>query len=39
MAVRAQKNRCLQTVVLEKTPESLLDSKDIKPINIKGDQV
>ena len=26
------KNWCLQTVVLEKTPESLLDSKEIKPI-------
>ena len=26
------------TVVLEKTPESLLDSKEIKPVNHKGDQ-
>ena len=26
------KNWCLQTVVLEKTPESPLDSKEIKPI-------
>ena len=32
------KTRCLQTVVLEKTPESPLDSKDIKPVNLKGDQ-
>ena len=27
-----------QTVVLEKTPESLLDSKEIKPVNPKGNQ-
>ena len=26
------------TVVLEKTPESPLDSKEIKPVNIKGNQ-
>ena len=26
-----------QTVVLEKTPESPLDSKEIKPANLKGD--
>ena len=26
------KNWCLQTVVLEKTPESPLDSKEIKPV-------
>ena len=32
------KNWCLQTVVLEKTPESPLDSKEIKPINLKGNQ-
>ena len=25
-------------MVLEKTPESPLDSEDIKPINLKGDQ-
>ena len=31
-------NWCLWTVVLEKTPESPLDSKEIKPINLKGDQ-
>ena len=27
-----------QIVVLEKTPESLLDSKEIKPVNPKGNQ-
>ena len=32
------KNWCLQTVVLEKTPESSLDSKEIKPVNVKGNQ-
>ena len=32
------KNWCLQTVVLEKTLESLLDSKEIKPVNLKGNQ-
>ena len=32
------KNWCLQTVVLEKTPESPLDSKEIKPVNLKGDK-
>ena len=32
------KNWCLWTVVLEKTPESLLDSKEIKPVNLKGTQ-
>ena len=31
-------NRCFQTVVLEKTLESLLDSKDVKPVNPKGNQ-
>ena len=35
---RTPKNWCLQTVVLEKTPESLLDSKEIKPISLKGNQ-
>ena len=35
---RVAKNECLQTVVLEKTPESPLDSKEIKPVNLKGDQ-
>ena len=29
---------CFQTVVLEKTPESPLDCKEIKPINPKGNQ-
>ena len=32
------KNWCFQTVVLEKTLENLLDSKDIKPVNPKGNQ-
>ena len=32
------KNSCLWTVVLEKTPGSPLDSKKIKPVNLKGDQ-
>ena len=31
-------NRCFWTVVLEKTLESLLDCKDIKPVNPKGNQ-
>ena len=34
----APKNLCLWTVVLEKTLESLLDCKEIKPINPKGNQ-
>ena len=34
---RVPRNWCLRTVVLEKTPESLLHSK-IKPVNLKGDQ-
>ena len=29
---------CLQTVVLEKTPESPLESKEIKSVNLKGNQ-
>ena len=32
------KNWCFWTVVLEKTFESPLDFKDIKPVNPKGDQ-
>ena len=32
------KNWCLQTVVLEKTPKIHLDSKEIKPVNLKGNQ-
>ena len=32
------KNWCLQTVVLEKTLESPLDNKEIKPVNPKGNQ-
>ena len=35
---RVPKNRCFRTVVLEKTPESPLDSKEIKPVYLKGDQ-
>ena len=34
----APKNWCFQTVVLEKTLESPLDSKEIKPVNPKGEQ-
>ena len=34
----ALKNWCFQTVVLEKSPESPLDSKEIKPVNPKGNQ-
>ena len=32
------KNWCLQIVVLEKTLESPLDSKEIQPVHLKGDQ-
>ena len=35
---RAPKNWRFQTVVLEKALESPLDSKEIKPVNIKGNQ-
>ena len=35
---RRPKNWCLGTVVLEKTPESPLDSKEIKSINLKGER-
>ena len=35
---RTPKNWCLQTVVLEKTTESPLDSKQIKPVDFKGNQ-
>ena len=34
----ALKNWCFRTVVLEKTLESPLDSKEIKPVNPKGNQ-
>jgi len=34
----ALKNLCFQTVVLEKTLESPLDNKEIKPVNPKGNQ-
>ena len=33
-----QKNWCFWTVVLEKTPESYLEFKEIKPVNPKGNQ-
>ena len=33
-----RRNRCFRTVVLEKTLESPLDSKEIKPVNPKGNQ-
>ena len=33
-----QKNQCFQILLLEKTLESLLDSKEIKPINPKTSQ-
>ena len=36
---RTQKNWCLLTMVLENTPESLLDSKKVKPVNLKGNQL
>jgi len=35
---RASKNWCFRTAVLEKTLESLLDSKEIKPVHPKGNQ-
>ena len=34
----ALKNWCFQTVTLEKTLESTLDCKEIKPVNSKGNQ-
>ena len=35
---RMPKNWSLCTVVLEKTPESPFDSKEIQPVNLKGNQ-
>ena len=35
---RALKNWCLRTMVLEKTPESPLNSNEIKPVNLMGNQ-
>ena len=35
---RMLKNWCPPTVVLEKTPESPLDSKEIKPVHLNGNQ-
>ena len=34
----ASNNWCFWTIVLEKTPESPLDSKEIKPVNPKGNE-
>ena len=34
----APKNWCFRTVMLEKSLESLLDSKEMKPVNPKGNQ-
>ena len=34
----ALKNRCFQTMVLQKTLESPLDNKEIKPVHPKGNQ-
>ena len=34
----ALKNWCFWTVVLKKTPESPLDCKEIKPVNLKENQ-
>ena len=36
--IEHEKNQCFQTVVLEKTLESPLDSKEIKSVNYKGNQ-
>ena len=35
---RASKNWCFQTVVLEKTPENPLGSREIQPVDLKGNQ-
>ena len=35
----APKNWCFRTVVLERTLESPLEGKDIKPVNLKGNQL
>ena len=35
---REPNNWCIRTMVLDKTPESPLDSKEIKPVNLKGNQ-
>ena len=36
---QAPKNWCLWSMVLEKTPESPLDNKEIKAVNLKGNQL
>ena len=38
-AEQAPKNWCFPIVVLEKTLEGLLDCKEIKPVNLKGNQL
>ena len=38
LATTESENWSLPTAVLEKTPESPLDSKEIKPVNLKGNQ-
>ena len=35
---REPNNWCVRTMVLDKTPEIPLDSKEIKPVNLKGNQ-
>ena len=37
-AERQRIDGCLQPLVLQKTPKSHLESKEIKPVNFKGDQ-
>ena len=36
---RVPKNWCLRTVVMERTPESPSESEEIKPVNLKGNQL
>ena len=36
--MRSTKELMLSNCGAEKTPESILDSKEIKPVNLKGDQ-
>ena len=36
--IKKAEHQCFQTVVLEKTLESPLESKEIKPVNPKGNQ-
>ena len=39
IGIWALKNWCFQIVVLEKTVQSALDSKEIKPVNPKGNHL